>query len=199
MTLFLVQRYKSARKVFFSPGLSSPQIVSRWYSRLLKNVFLGITVIYVVFVLLKYGFILVGAFTEHWGYDYSLTLRHFQKVLEKDLSPFINSVALAFFSAGGASLFGVFLSYLIKRKNFRFRRITDLAATLPAAVPGILLGIGYLVTFKYPLLGAGRFYLTGFPPDYFAGYGDHYLSDLYLPVYECWPAVRIRCPGAYQS
>ena len=55
-----------------------------------------------------------------------------------------------------SSLLGVLLSYLIYRKDFRTSKFTDFIATLPAAVPGILYGMAYLVTFnKKPLILIG--------------------------------------------
>ncbi|MDC7240369.1 MAG: ABC transporter permease subunit, partial [Spirochaetales bacterium] len=106
------------------------------------------------------------------GYDYSLTLDHFRAVFHhRDLVPFVNSVKLAFFTALISSMAGVFLSYIIKRKNYSLRSFSDLLATIPMAVPGILLGIGYLVNFKYPVLGIGRYILTDSRPLILLGTG----------------------------
>jgi iron(III) transport system permease protein len=171
IALFIYQRQLNRRKSYYAITLSGGSVRYRHYSPAVRIIATALTVFYVLFVLLKYGFILVGAFTEHWGYDYSLTLRHLIKVLNKDLSPFINSVQLAFFTALFSSLAGVFLSYVIKRKKWALRAVSDVLATLPAAVPGILLGIGYLVTFKYPVLGIGRFVLKQMPPLILLGTG----------------------------
>ena len=49
--------------------------------------------------------------------------------------------------------------------------LVDFMATLPAAVPGILFGIGYLVTFKYPIFGIGRYIFTESKPLLLLGTG----------------------------
>jgi len=169
--LFAYQRRLNRKKAYYAMTLSGGSIRLRHYCPAVRNLSAGITLLYTLFVLLKYGFILIGAFTEHWGYDYSLTLRHLIKVLEKDLSPFFNSIQLAFFTALFSSLFGVFLSYVVKTRKWAFLALSDVLATLPAAVPGILLGIGYLVTFKFPVLGIGRFVLKELPPLILLGTG----------------------------
>ena len=159
ITLFLIYRSLNKTKSYYNMSLTGISIEYRHYNRILRYVLFCITTLFSIFVLLKYGFIVIGAFTKNWGFDYSFTLQHFDKVLGKDLSPFANSLKLAFITALLSSSGGVFLSYIVKRKAYRFRTLSDLIATIPIAVPGILLGIGYLVTFKYPVLGVGRFIL----------------------------------------
>lgn len=171
IALFWVYRGINKNKSFYDMSLSGSSIQYRHYSPFLKVLFFSITAFYCSFVLLKYGFIIIGAFTKHWGYDYSFTLNHFEKVFQKDLRPFINSIKLAFVTALISSSAGVFLSYIVKRKTYRFRALSDLLATIPIAVPGILLGIGYLVTFKYPVLGIGRFILKDHRPLVLLGTG----------------------------
>ena len=161
--LFLLQRHLIGRKSYYSINVSNPDITYKYYNKPLKFALYAVTIIYSFFVVFQYSFIIIGALTKHWGYDYTFTLENFKEVLSQDLSPFLNSIQFAFFVAFFASIIGVFLSYMIKRKDYRFRNFADLVTTLPAAVPGILLGIGYLVTFKYPILGIGRFYLQSMP------------------------------------
>ena len=157
LTLFVYQRKINRKKAYYPISLSGGSIKYRHHNAIIKFSVTSLTFLYSIFILLKYSFILIGAFTVHWGYDYSLTLKHFIQVFETDLSPFANSIQLAFFTALISSGAGIFLSYIVKRKTWTFTKTADLLATLPAAVPGILLGIGYLVTFKYPIFGIGRF------------------------------------------
>jgi iron(III) transport system permease protein len=51
------------------------------------------------------------------------------------------------------------------------KSFVDFMAVLPAAIPGILFGIGYLVTFKYPLLGLGRYIFLHVNPPVLLGTG----------------------------
>ena len=171
ISLFFIYKWINRNKTFYDMSLSGTSIRYTHYSRGLKILLFSITGLYCAFVLLKYGFIIIGAFTKNWGYDYSFTLSHFKKVFQKDLSPFLNSLKLSFITALISSFAGVFLSYIIKRKSYALRHLSDLLATIPIAVPGILLGIGYLVTFKYPLFGIGRYILKDQRPLVLLGTG----------------------------
>lgn len=169
--LFLVQKNIGNKKNYYSLNTSNPDTIYKFSNKPLRIFFITATYMYSIFVIMKYGFIVVGAFTKQWGYDYTFTLDNFRVVLSKDLSPFINSVQLAFFVAFFSAMLGVIISYLLNRKDFHFKKTFDFFATIPAAVPGILFGIGYLVTFKYPLFGIGIFYLKSVNPIILLGTG----------------------------
>lgn len=168
---FIIQRYYVQRKVYFTDNLSLDNIEYNEIKPFTKYCLVSITAIFIGFVFLKYIFIIIGAFTEQWGYDYTFTLSHFKSIFNRNLYPFVNSVKLAFFVALFASFIGVLLSYLLHSKNLFMKSFVDFMAVIPAAVPGILFGIGYLVTFKYPILGVGRFIFKDFKPLILLGTG----------------------------
>lgn len=124
-----------------------------------KGVFIGITSLFMGFVFLKYGFIVLGAFTKNWGRDYTPTLAHVQRLFSEDLTPIWNSIKLSVIVAFLCGLLGMLTAYFVHKK-FRFHRFVDWMVTLPAAVPGILFGISYLLLFKYPLLFFGKYYMV---------------------------------------
>jgi len=168
---FFIQKYFSGRKAYYSQSVASENIEYTRIPAAVKGVLISLTGLFIFFVIIKYGFIALGAFTERWGYDFSLTLRHFKNLLGREFAPFINSVKLALGVALVSSLLGVIISYLLKTRKLFFARQLDFLATVPAAVPGILFGIGYLVTFKYPLFGVGRFIFPEMSPVILLGTG----------------------------
>ncbi len=153
---FVVHRYYLHQKYYSSSNIVSENIEFKQMPRPLKAVLTIITMLFTGVVVLKYGFIVIGAFTKQWGYNYSFTLQHLTGALTADLRPFINSIRLALIVALVSAILGVFLAYILKRNQPTAAGIIDFMATLPAAVPGILFGIGYLVTFKHPFLGIGK-------------------------------------------
>ncbi len=181
---FFIQRYYSGKNPVYSHAVSEEIIEYRRVSRKVKSTLIFFTGLFILFVLIQYSFIVIGAFTEHWGYNYTFTLRHLETILTKEIAPFINTVKLAIPVGVISSLLGVLLAYIIKSKHYPLTKQIDFLATLPAAVPGILLGIGYLVTFKYPLLGIGRFYLIEIKPVILLGTGIIiYLICIYRYLY----------------
>ncbi len=168
---FFIQKYFSGRQAYYSQSVASENIEYTSIPAAVKGILISLTGLFIFFVIIKYGFIALGAFTEHWGYDFSLTLRHFYKLLGREFAPFINSVKLALGVAVVSSLLGVVIAYLLKTRKLFCVRQLDFLATVPAAVPGILFGIGYLVTFKYPLFGVGRFIFPEMSPVILLGTG----------------------------
>lgn len=159
LLVFIYQKKVVSRHKYYSQQLSRKNIRYRYLPKAVQYSVTILSWLFGLFILFKYLFIILGMFTVQWGYDYSFTLSHLMQMKETNLSAFFNSVQLALFSAFFASILGILMSYLIKRNRIRYGNIIDLMGTLPAAAPGILFGIGYLLTFKYPLLGIGRFYL----------------------------------------
>lgn len=168
---FILQRYYVQKCTYFTDNISLDDIEYKEIKPLIKYSLVSITVSFIGFVCLKYIFIIIGAFTKQWGYDYTFTLSHFKSVFNRNLLPFVNSVQLAFFVALVASFVGVLLSYLLHSKKLFMKSFVDFMAVIPAAVPGILFGIGYLVTFKYPVFGVGRFIFKNTKPVILLGTG----------------------------
>ncbi len=181
---FFIQRYYSGKTLVYSHSVSGEVIEYLRINKSVKFLLIGLTSLFVFFVFIQFAFILIGAFTENWGYDYSFTLRHLKKILTTETAPFINSVKLAVPVGVISSLLGVLLAYMIKSKRYPMAGQMDFFATLPAAVPGILLGIGYLVTFKYPLFGMGKYVFTDLEPVILLGTGIIiYLICIYRYLY----------------
>lgn len=168
---FIFQRYYIQKRTYFTDNTSLDNIEYEQIKPLIKYILVSITSIFIGFVCLKYTFIIIGAFTKQWGYDYTFTISHFKSIFNRNLLPFANSVKLAFFVALLSSFIGVLLSYLLHSKKLFLKSFVDFMAVIPAAVPGILFGIGYLVTFKYPILGVGRFVLEDAKPVILLGTG----------------------------
>lgn len=166
---FIVQYYYIRRRTYYTDNSTTTSIEYKNIRITVKALLICITIGFVGIVLLQYVFILVGALTKNWGHDYTFTFEHFKTIFGKNLTPYINSVKLSFFSASLSAFLGVLLAYLLNKKKLYLRSFVDFIAVLPAAVPGILFGIGYLVTFKYPLFGIGRFILLQINPPVLLG------------------------------
>jgi iron(III) transport system permease protein len=168
---FVIQKYYLKQKSYFSDDSLSLDIEHKKITKPAKIILVAITSIFIGIIVSQYAFIVIGAFTKQWGYDYNFTLEHFQAMFGRQYKPFVNSVKLATFTAFFGSLIGILIAYLIQFKTLYKSNVVDFIATLPAAVPGILFGIGYLVTFRYPLFGIGRWVLIDREPLLLLGTG----------------------------
>ncbi len=100
-----------------------------------------------LFVLLVYGTLLYGAFTKTWGYDWSLTLDNMKYVFFKG-EQILNSIKFAFLSSVLASLLAMILAYIVQKKQVGVNKFLDFIAILPGAIPGLFLGIGFVMAFN---------------------------------------------------
>lgn len=54
------------------------------------------------------------------------------------------------------SFLGLFIAYIVERKEIRFSKTLDLIATLPYIIPGTFFGLGYILAFNhYPIFIIG--------------------------------------------
>jgi iron(III) transport system permease protein len=100
------------------------------------------------------GMAVYTSFIKLWPYDLSFSLRHyiFGLVDGGVIESYFNSLEMALLTAviGTAMVFGT--AYLIeKTRGMRLTRATiRLLATIPMAVPGMVLGLGYIFFFNHP-------------------------------------------------
>lgn len=91
--------------------------------------------------------IAVGAFANVWAFDYTPTLRHFSWVSAR-LGDLTNTLKLAPLAALLATAVSLFAAFLVHAARIRGRSLLDLTTLLPAAIPGTLLGIAYVLAFN---------------------------------------------------
>lgn len=150
--LFCAQtRYKRGRSYVTVTGSPSQREFARIRPGIKWGVF-SFCLAVSAFVLLVFGVILVGAFTQTWGINYSPSLRHFQTVFRHAGRSIWNSIFLAFVGANLAAFIGLTIAYLVVRKRFLGQRVMDYLATLPYAVPGTMIGLGLVLAFNRPPL-----------------------------------------------
>ena len=103
-------------------------------------------------VFLFYGLVVVGSFTRLWGVDYSLTLNNYAEAFRLGADYIWDSLLLAAIATPLTGLLGVVIAFLVKRKRFVGRRLMDITSMLSFAVPGTVVGIGYILAFNQPPL-----------------------------------------------
>lgn len=120
-------------------------------------------------MLLVMGMALFGSFVQYWPYDLSFTLRHYVYGLQEAGidNAYANSLQMALWTAliGTAITFAG--AYWIEKTGVDkvpgWRRLLPLVqgqALLPMAVPGMVLGIGYILFFNAPANPLGFLYGT---------------------------------------
>lgn len=103
-------------------------------------------------VIVLYIVIVLGGFAKVWGVDSSLTLNHYRLVFANTWRSIVNSLWMASVGAFMATLVGMVIAYLVVRRSFLGRKLMDFLGTLPYAVPGTMMGLGFVVAYNQPPL-----------------------------------------------
>ena len=110
-----------------------------------------------VFVILMYLCVPIGALFKTWGYDFHLTPKWFKLVFTKykGFKAFKDSFLLSLASAPITALLSMIISYLVVKRKFKAKGFIEFVSMLAMAVPGTVLGIGYIRGFVNGVFGTG--------------------------------------------
>src|SRR5215203_1338286 len=104
------------------------------------------------FVVLLYATIVYGSFSFTWGVDFTPTLRHWSMVLTRGVEAILDTMFLSVLATPFAALLGMVIAWLVVRKNFSGKQALDFSSNLGGAIPGTILGIGFILVFNKPPL-----------------------------------------------
>jgi iron(III) transport system permease protein len=104
------------------------------------------------FVILLYATIFYGSFSFTWGVDFTPTLRHWSMVATRGVEAILDTTFLSAMATPFAALLGMIIAWLVVRKNFSGKEALDFSSNLGGAVPGTILGIGFVLVFSKPPL-----------------------------------------------
>jgi iron(III) transport system permease protein len=108
------------------------------------------------FIGMLYILIPFGALFKTWGEDYTLTLNNYRAVFEIGRSAIIDTSVLSAIATVFTGFLAMIIAFLIVRKKFFGRGFIEFTSMLAMAVPGTVIGIGYILAFNDK-----PFYLTG--------------------------------------
>lgn len=114
----------------------------------------------VILALVPFFAIVVLSFLEFRGpvLHPNFSLDNFAGLFDRSLRPFANTLIFATLAAVFVTLVGVPIGYVVARTRSGVATVLDIVATLPFAVAGTVLAIGFVVSFN-----AGPLVLTGGP------------------------------------
>ena len=109
-----------------------------------------------VFVILMYVSIPFGSLFKLWGRDYSLSLVHYRDMFaESGMKAFKDSFVLSIIAAPVTALFSMVISYLVVKKKFKAKGFIEFVSMLAMAVPGTVLGVGFIRGYANGILRTG--------------------------------------------
>ena len=112
-----------------------------------------------MFVILMYICVPIGACFPTWGYKFfPLTGKWFKLIFTRyhGFKAFKDSFLLSLISAPVTALLSMIISYLVVKRNFKGKGFIEAVSMLAMAVPGTVLGVGYIRGYS------GGIFHTGF-------------------------------------
>lgn len=149
--LFLLERFWVSRRVYTAVTGRGSRIERPATPGFLKWTVLAVCVLASLLVFLVYFGVIAGAFTTVWGRDWSLTLDHWHLAADRIASLWVSVKigALAGLITGAVSVLVAFLT----TRPFQLRHALDFLAVLPGALPGVFVGVGYVLAFNTTIIG----------------------------------------------
>ena len=156
LTIFFLQRYWLGRRSYVTvtgkPSGGRPTPLPLATDLVLTGVFLLFTAV----AALLYGSILFGSFVKLWGIDNTFTLKNYQDLMSHGVPVLFDTMRLSLLAAIPSAGFGVPDRLPHLRHRFFGRTALEFSAMLSYAIPGTVMGIGYILAFN-----AGALQLTG--------------------------------------
>jgi iron(III) transport system permease protein len=161
LILYLILETVGRRRRFSTAGIAAPgeaRPPMPWRVGLstLAAVFVTITVAI-------YATMIVGAFVRSWGTDWTLTLGYFDGhginsglagtgygSSDRGLASVWSSLQIAMIAGPIGGLLGVLIAYVAERVRPPGANFLAFTALIPALLPGIIFGIGYIIAFNVP-------------------------------------------------
>ena len=152
LVLFVLQRYYVNRRSYISvtgkpsgAQITEKDPIIRWGFNITAYLICA-------FVILLYVTIVYGSFSYSWGIDFTPTLRHWNMILTRGVEAILDTTFLSAMATPFAAILGMVIAWLVVRKKFSGKEALDFSSNLGGAVPGTILGIGFVMAFNKPSL-----------------------------------------------
>lgn len=94
------------------------------------------------------GVVVLKSFVKVWMYDWTLTLKHFKFKIPGGLGVLWTSLWISICVALIGSLVTMVNGYTIEKKKPFFAQALYLLSVIPAAIPGLVMGLSYILVFN---------------------------------------------------
>ena len=162
LALFVLQRRLLARRGFVTISGKGEGTVRLPLPRAVTGLAAVLAIPWLVLAVVVYAMIFSGGFFEKWGLNHALTWRHYATAFGIDFanggiiwtggawSSFGTTLMIAAVSAPLTAGFGLLIAYLLNRQQFAGKGAFEFITMLSFAMPGTVVGIGYILAFNAP-------------------------------------------------
>ncbi len=156
LVLFLIQKYYLEAKTAATLTGKASRARAAIDDKSVRIPLTTICSVLSAFVILMYIAIPFGALFKLWGRDYSLSFKWFNQLFRDDgFKAFADSFRLSLIASPITALLSMIISYLVVKKRFRGKAFIEFVSILAMAVPGTVLGVGFIRGFAGGVLRTG--------------------------------------------
>ena len=156
LVFFLIQKYYLEAKTAATLTGKASRARALIEDRSVRIPLTAIASVISAFVLMMYIAIPFGALFKLWGRDYSLSLKWFEQLFRDDgFKAFTDSFVLSIIASPITALLSMIISYLVVKKKFRMKGFIEFVSMLAMAVPGTVLGVGFIRGFANGVFRSG--------------------------------------------
>ncbi|MEO9648425.1 MAG: ABC transporter permease subunit [Roseobacter sp.] len=102
----------------------------------------------VAMILSVIGIVIYASFVKLWPYNHDLTFKHFNITLAGGYASLWITIAISIGAAAGGTCMIFAMALGLRKLSGGFAQSLQVLAAMPAAVPGIVLGLAYILTFN---------------------------------------------------
>ena len=145
---FMLNYYISRKTFSMISGAARPVIPpSRPLKKISYTLYCGL-VTFAIF--LVFATVIVGSFVNIWPYDWSLTFRHYSFPSIGGYSAIWTSVWVSLIVGIAGAFITLVAGYVMETRKPFFKQTIYLLSVMPAAIPGLVMGLGYILAFNKP-------------------------------------------------
>ena len=149
---FGLQKYWVSRKSYVTVTGKPSSTRIKMDHPVTKYSIFGLCLLLTGVIFLFYGMVLFGSIVKLWGANHSLTFDNYKHVFTVGWGFIRDTLLLSSIATPIAGILAMIIAFLVVRKNFPGKRLMELVSLLTFAVPGTVVGIGYILAFnQYPL------------------------------------------------
>jgi len=162
LTAFLIQNKWVGKKSYATVTGKGDAGVHTQLPKSIRWISLSIASTWAIFTIGIYLMIIFGGFVQNWGVDHTFTTKHYVDSFGVTFAAhgvsldgfawdsFFDTMVLAMLAAPITAVIGMLIGYLLSRQNFVGKPLFEFATMLSFAIPGIVIGIAYIIAFNQP-------------------------------------------------
>ncbi len=152
MLAFVVERYWVSRRSYVTVTGKPTTYRIIGPSKATKRILTAVCAMISGVILLFYITVAAGAFVRLWGVDWTFTLDHFRYAWDVGRDSIKSTLVLSAWATPITGLLGMVIAFLLVRTKFPGKGALGFTSMLAFAVPGTVVGIGYILAFNQPPL-----------------------------------------------